>query len=661
MAKSFYKKRIFLICLLLISFFLISSFFSVVVLAEREDFSGYNQMDLSLEISNKIIVQGTAKYLEAILSWYPRQSYRQESTIDTSGKLVNNEFVFHWNDPSSEEEVFLKSRVKTTDDFVLISKKIPYPSEIPRELKTYLLPGEIIDTNKDIERLSLILTTNVDDYYEAVFNIADWVTTNIRYDLNTIAADATEKSSWVLKNKYGVCDEMTSLFISLLRDAGIPARFVSGIAYTNLESLDAWGPHGWAEVYFLGKGWIPFDVTYGEYGYVDATHIKLKDSVDTKDHNVEYSMLSKDASFQALDFEQKVVVNNKKKFKKSNYKVNLEIYDSSVDSDSYNLLTVKIKSLVPYYTSSRFQLAQTQGLEILGNREKNLFFKPYEEKKFYFVIKQTSPLQKGYYVTYPLKLFSARTELANSSFKAEKNEDYYDLNYFKPYLKVDSSDSLEEVIPIVCKEKIVYEGESFTIDCEVSTSEEGKAKVCVGGMNAYCDYQELPNITLNLRCDSTGLKAKSVSVQKLNSGLKANGLLKYECLDKASVIINLLNISKELEYNDQGIIVFSLEPNSSSIPRNVSIVLSHDNFNKSWFADSLTVKNIFELKFLAKSLDLKNNDFKILVSFEDELGKRFVEEKSFKIGLVNLTLKNKFMIYLYEIERFLEKQVEKIS
>ena len=43
--------------------------------------------------------------------------------------------------------------------------------------------------------------------YSGVFNIAEFVRSNIKYDLNTITAKAVQKSSWVYFNKKGVCDE----------------------------------------------------------------------------------------------------------------------------------------------------------------------------------------------------------------------------------------------------------------------------------------------------------------------------------------------------------------------------------------------------------------------------------------------------------------------
>lgn len=129
------------------------------------------------------------------------------------------------------------------------------------------------------------------DYFEVVHTIADWVSSNIEYSFSpSNGKSSTRTASQVLKSQAGKCDEMTALFVALLRAAGIPCRFVSGYAYTNKKEViqyysnvdktrkndqGDWGPHSWAEVYFPSYSaytypaendsaglWIPFDVTY---------------------------------------------------------------------------------------------------------------------------------------------------------------------------------------------------------------------------------------------------------------------------------------------------------------------------------------------------------------------------------------------------------------
>jgi transglutaminase-like putative cysteine protease len=60
--------------------------------------------------------------------------------------------------------------------------------------------------------------------------------------------------------KKGNCTDFHSLFMSLARAKGIPARFVIGFPLTAADGHVA-GYHCWAEFYVKGKGWIPIDAS----------------------------------------------------------------------------------------------------------------------------------------------------------------------------------------------------------------------------------------------------------------------------------------------------------------------------------------------------------------------------------------------------------------
>jgi len=220
----------------------------------------------------------TVQSAEARLSWIPRETFNQKvESLEFSPEATVTEIAtFTLSRPTiGSHRLEAQTTVTTNNKIVPIRTKSPFPVSVDAELSEYTNPSEMIDHNSDIAELASSIAAGKDDQYEVVFALADWVTTNIDYNLSTITADAVYPSSWVLENRYGVCDEMTNLFISLNRALGIPARFVSGLAYTNLEGLPEWGGHGWAEVYFPETGWVPFDPTYGEYGYLDSGHIKL--------------------------------------------------------------------------------------------------------------------------------------------------------------------------------------------------------------------------------------------------------------------------------------------------------------------------------------------------------------------------------------------------
>lgn len=69
-------------------------------------------------------------------------------------------------------------------------------------------------------------------------------------------ADTPAKESFAMGE--GVCQDHSHVFISMLRDAGIPARYVSGYLY--IQSDDHLASHAWTEA-FLGDRWYVFDVS----------------------------------------------------------------------------------------------------------------------------------------------------------------------------------------------------------------------------------------------------------------------------------------------------------------------------------------------------------------------------------------------------------------
>ena len=98
---------------------------------------------------------------------------------------------------------------------------------MPDDVLVYLEAGEVIDSeNAGIGRQASKIAEGEDDLYGVVYNLATWVEENVDYDLSTLTAESSQKASWVLENRRGVCDEMTSLFIAMCRSLGIPAKFV---------------------------------------------------------------------------------------------------------------------------------------------------------------------------------------------------------------------------------------------------------------------------------------------------------------------------------------------------------------------------------------------------------------------------------------------------
>jgi len=79
-------------------------------------------------------------------------------------------------------------------------------------------------------------------------------------------------TNWVCESGYGNCTDFHSLFISLARSQGLPARFEIGFSIpTDKQEGPVVGYHCWAWFHLKKGGWIPVDISEAD------KHPELKD------------------------------------------------------------------------------------------------------------------------------------------------------------------------------------------------------------------------------------------------------------------------------------------------------------------------------------------------------------------------------------------------
>ncbi len=393
------KKRI---CLILFCIF----FLSFSVFAQGEDFLKYNGLDMNIDINANIdlIPSGDnprADFIMGELYLFPQVTETQSvsninynSNPNADIKVMDDKVVYKWVKPMTSISFSYKSNVKTSNNIPKVDKKIEFPlKNLDPDYVIYTEPTEYIDINSDIRKKAKELVSGEDDYYDALFNIADWVRTNIEYNLSTVTVEAVQKSSWVYKNREGVCDEITNLFISMARSVGIPARFVSGVAYTTQEESN-WGNHGWAEVYFPGYGWVPFDVTYGQYGFVDPTHIILKESLDSSVASLIISSSANNLDFNAKGLSIKTELISKQGLNPELVRARLEPLENQVGPGSHVPVKISIENTKDFYIPIQFRVTKAPMIE--ESNIKMVILKPRESKDIFFLVKIPDNLDSGY-------------------------------------------------------------------------------------------------------------------------------------------------------------------------------------------------------------------------------------------------------------------------
>ncbi len=124
------------------------------------------------------------------------------------------------------------------------------------------------DIPSRVKELAIHLTATAPTPYDRVRAIEKYLRTyeyTLEVDRPSISQDLVDDFLFI--SKKGYCDYYASAMVVLARAAGIPARFVTGYASGTYDiklrrfiitQADA---HSWAEVYFPGIGWMPFEPT----------------------------------------------------------------------------------------------------------------------------------------------------------------------------------------------------------------------------------------------------------------------------------------------------------------------------------------------------------------------------------------------------------------
>ena len=128
-------------------------------------------------------------------------------------------------------------------------------------LKRFLQPDRRVPLAGTIAELSAQETHGIQDPMAKARAIYDYVLATMRYDKSGTGWGNGD-AIWACTAKRGNCTDFHSLFIGMMRAAGIPARFEIGFSLPEEQhSAAIAGYHCWAEFYLPRYGWIPVDAS----------------------------------------------------------------------------------------------------------------------------------------------------------------------------------------------------------------------------------------------------------------------------------------------------------------------------------------------------------------------------------------------------------------
>ncbi|HUA16760.1 MAG TPA: transglutaminase-like domain-containing protein [Verrucomicrobiae bacterium] len=131
-----------------------------------------------------------------------------------------------------------------------------------KERQDDLQPNALVRITGLPAELAAKVTAGKTDPLAKARAIYDYVFTTMKYD-KTGTGWGRGDVLYACDAKKGNCTDFHSLFISMARSQGIPARFEIGFPLPppDKHSAEIAGYHCWSDFYVDGKGWIPVDIS----------------------------------------------------------------------------------------------------------------------------------------------------------------------------------------------------------------------------------------------------------------------------------------------------------------------------------------------------------------------------------------------------------------
>ncbi|MCF7871930.1 transglutaminase-like domain-containing protein [Candidatus Woesearchaeota archaeon] len=613
-------------------FFVVLFSFPVFALESDVNSVEYLVVDTSITIPISFVKKNSNSFLEQAsinYSWLPVEDYRQEvlSVSSSPSSLIRGDSAYYSTDVLQDFDFVIDFSTKTYASPLRIDKKVDFPlNDLDYDFVYYTSETELIDINDDIRDLASKLANEEDDLFVVVFKIADWVNTNIDYNLSSVTADASLPSSWVLENRRGVCDEMSNLFVSMVRSLGIPARVVTGVAYTDSDLfIDRWGPHGWAEVYFPDYGWVPFDPTYNQLGFVDASHIKLDQGLDSERFNTGYSWRGSGVDLVPGKHSMDNFILEKGVVLKENVVVDLEYLSDDVGFGSYNVLKANVRNLNDYYVAFPLTVASMKGVDVLDEFTKDLLLLPGDETEVSWILRVDDNHLDNYIYEFPMFVYTAGGFNVSRSFSSKKSSQKFSFEAAQVFA-VNSVSQIDSNINFRCipDKKSVYVNESLEVHCTINNDRNENVRVCVDQRDCVVATPDMYDfVVLNYSFNEPGFRTFVVEAKKLP--FVEQSFVSVNVVDDIRVDFGFLSVPDVVDYDDLLNVSFSLIEVSGDA-FNVSVELVHDFFSETWNFDSLESIHQFSYLVPAKNLKVGENEFLIKVTYHDLLNKEFVVE-----------------------------------
>ncbi len=624
-----------------------------------EDYNDYVSLNLLTVVEASILPKPNLdkirlKSLNANLSFIPlstESQFIQDLKINSEPKANveehGNYILLTWTELAEKYKYILNAKVKTMLWFPKVYRitKFPYDFNEP-ELISYIQPTEMIDINSDIRNITTFIIQGQTDYYKVVHKIAEWVENNVEYNLTTLNEKSVFKASRVLQTKEGVCDEITNLFIAMLRSIGIPARFVTGQVYSNI-GYD-FGNHGWAEVYFPEIGWVPFDVTFKQLGWADATHIKFSELVDPSVPSVTYNWVGNNVEMYVNPLLVRTNIESVQGSAEKYAELSIASLKNKVGPGSYVPIKVTVKNTQNFYLPLLIRL--TKSTEIIGNNYKNVLLEPFEEKNLFWIIKMPDNIKSGYIYTATIETDSSSSSPNATKIKISNNYPVYEKEWATERVKRLKPREIKSYLPNIdlschLNKPYYYRNEQAILAC--SLKNKGNTNF---NLIKFCLETDCHDLELKIGESKNyewNINVKDVKYPELRVSAESKNLIKYtyptiKIIEKPKIVVHDFQ-PMQVKYNTDSNFQFLL---SSDVPA-YNVTLRIKNYGSTNLG-TLNEKQVYLMPFNSK--DFRHGKVEVTLTYNDEIGKQYSQEQVFKVDVTDLPWLIKFLVW---IEKYL--------
>lgn len=170
----------------------------------------------------------------------------------------------------------LKGRAQITTNVSATPSQsaFPFTETIPEDLVKYTRPGVGIESSlPGIINKAREVSWKSENAFQAIRRLTGFVAKQIE---NGVSLPSARQA---METGVGNAESKALLLVAMARTLNIPARTIGGVAYDQGQ----FAPHYWAEVWLGEKeGWVPFDPTTNEAGFINASHLALSESGDVQ-------------------------------------------------------------------------------------------------------------------------------------------------------------------------------------------------------------------------------------------------------------------------------------------------------------------------------------------------------------------------------------------